>query len=145
MKKINVKIKLLSIIVQIPKYQSVGSAGFDLHSTIDYELYPSQSVLIGSGLAMAIPLGYELQIRPRSGLAYKHQITVLNTPGTIDSDYRGEVKVLLMNHGNESFHIKRGDRIAQGVLKEVITAMFEEVTNLENTNRGTGGFGSTGK
>ena len=142
---INLKVKKLNTNAQIPAYQTAEAAGFDLHSTEDIIIAPGERKLIGTGLAFEIPIGYEIQIRPRSGLAYKHGITVLNTPGTIDSDYRGEIKVLLINHSNENFEIKIGERIAQAVIKEVIQATFEEVNELNETARGAGGFGSTGK
>jgi len=140
-----IKVKKLSNLAQIPAYQTEEAAGFDLHSIDDIVIKPSERKLIATGLAFDIPAGYEIQIRPRSGLAYKHGITVLNTPGTIDSDYRGEIKVLLINHSNENFEIKVGERIAQAVIKEVIQAKFEEVEVLSETVRGEKGFGSTGK
>jgi len=142
---IKLKVKKLNNLAQIPAYQTEEAAGFDLHSVEDVVIAPNERKLIGTGLSMEIPKGYEIQIRPRSGLAYKHGITVLNSPGTIDSDYRGEIKVLLINHSNEDFEIKVGERIAQAVIKEVIQATFEEVEELNDTTRGTGGFGSTGK
>ena len=142
---INLQVKKLNDLVQIPAYQSEEAAGFDLHSVDDVIIKPNERKLIGTGLAFDIPKGYEIQIRPRSGLAYKHGITVLNSPGTIDSDYRGEIKVLLINHSNEDFEIKVGERIAQAVIKEVIQASFEEVDELSETKRGEKGFGSTGK
>ena len=142
---INLKVKKLNNLAEIPAYQTAEAAGFDLHSIEDVVIAPGERKLIGTGLAFEIPAGYEIQIRPRSGLAYKHGITVLNTPGTIDSDYRGEIKVLLINHSNENFEIKVGERIAQAVIKEVIQATFEEVEELNDTARGAGGFGSTGK
>jgi len=142
---INLKVKRLSNLAQIPKYQTDEAAGFDLHSIEDIKIAPRKRKLIATGLAFDIPTGYEIQIRPRSGLAYKHGITVLNTPGTIDSDYRGELKILLINHSEEEFEIKIGERIAQAVIKEVIQAKFEEVDELSETKRGERGFGSTGK
>ena len=138
-------IKKLSPLAEIPNYQTEEAAGFDLHSIEDIILKPNERKLIGTGLAFEIPKGYEIQIRPRSGLAYKHGISVLNSPGTIDSDYRGEIKVLLINHSDTDFEIKIGERIAQGVIQEVIQAKFEEVEELNKTARGAGGFGSTGK
>ena len=140
-----VKIKKLNSEVHIPAYQTKEAAGFDLHSIEDVTLNPRERKLIGTGLAFAIEYGYEVQIRPRSGLAYKHGITVLNTPGTIDSDYRGEIKVLLINHGTEPFEIKKGERIAQAVVAPVVQANLIEVEELDSTERGSGGFGSTGK
>ena len=138
------KIKKLKNEAQIPSYQTKEAAGFDLHSIEDAVLKPGERKLIGTGLAFEIEYGYEVQIRPRSGLAYKHGITVLNTPGTIDSDYRGEIKVLLINHSNDAFEIKKGDRIAQAVVAPVIQAEIVEVEELSETKRGEGGFGSTG-
>ena len=142
---ISLKVKKLSPLAQIPAYQTDEAAGFDLHSIEDVILKPNERKLISTGLAFEIPKGYEIQIRPRSGLAYKSGITVLNSPGTIDSDYRGEIKVLLINHSNKEFEIKINDRIAQAVIQEVIQANFQEVEELNDTNRGSGGFGSTGK
>lgn len=138
-------IKKLSPLATIPNYQTEEASGFDLHSIEDIILKPNERKLIGTGLAFEIPKGYEIQIRPRSGLAYKYGISVLNSPGTIDSDYRGEIKVLLINHSDTDFEIKIGERIAQGVIQEVIQAKFEEVEELNKTARGAGGFGSTGK
>ena len=140
-----IKVKKLNNLAEIPQYQTEEAAGFDLHSVEDVVIAPNERKLIGTGLSFEIPTGYEIQIRPRSGLAYKHGITVLNSPGTIDSDYRGEIKVLLINHSNESFEIKVGERIAQAVIQEVIQATFEEVEELNDTARGNKGFGSTGK
>jgi len=138
-------IKKLNLDAIIPQYQSKDAAGFDLHSIENYTIQPNERVLIKTGLSMAIDSGYELQIRPRSGLAYKNGITVLNAPGTIDSDYRGEIMVLLINHSNDEFIIKVGERIAQGVINAIIQTSFIEVKNLDETKRGSGGFGSTGK
>ena len=139
------KIKKLNNEAIIPAYQTKEAAGFDLHSIEDVVINPGERKLIGTGLAFEIEYGYEVQIRPRSGLAYKHGIIVLNTPGTIDSDYRGEIKVLLINLGNEEFEIKKGERIAQAVVAPVIQAEIVEVDALSDTQRGSGGFGSTGK
>ncbi len=134
--------------LELPSYETVGSAGMDLRAAItDGETVTLQAgarVLVDTGLAMALPQGFEAQIRPRSGLAIKHGITCLNTPGTIDSDYRGEIKIILINLGQEPFEIKRGDRIAQMVIAPVIQAQLNEVQDLTNTSRGQGGFGSTG-
>jgi len=141
----NIKIKKLSSDAVIPAYQSKGAAGFDLHAIEDLILKPGHRALVGTGLAIALDAGYELQIRPRSGLALKHGITCLNAPGTVDSDYRGEVKVLLINHGNEDFEIKKGERIAQGVVNQIIQAKLFEVDELDSTQRGENGFGSTGR
>jgi len=138
------KIKKLDNKAIIPNYQTKGAAGFDLHSIEDVVLNPGERKLIKTGLAFEIEDGYEVQIRPRSGLAYKYGITVLNSPGTIDSDYRGEIKVLLINHSDEAFNIKKGDRIAQAVLAKVIQADIIEVKELSVTTRGDKGFGSTG-
>ncbi|WP_024789302.1 dUTP diphosphatase [Lebetimonas sp. JH292] len=139
------KVKKLSNEAIIPEYKSEEAAGFDLHSVEDIIIKPGERRLIKTALAFEIERGYEIQIRPRSGLAFKHGITVLNTPGTIDSDYRGEIKVLLINLGNEDFEIKKGERIAQAVVAPVIQARFIEVGELSETKRGSGGFGSTGK
>lgn len=130
----------------IPSYQTVGSAGADVCAFIDEDivLEPGKRILVPTGLCMEIPAGYEIQVRPRSGLAVKHGITCLNTPGTIDSDYRGEVKVLLINLGDQPFVIKNGDRIAQLVVAPVTQAEFSKVEILSETERGSGGFGSTG-
>ena len=140
-----IKVKKLSNKATIPAYQTKEAAGFDLHSIEDVILKSGERKLISTGLSFEIPFGYEIQIRPRSGLAYKYGITVLNTPGTIDSDYRGEIKVLLINHSNEDFEIKQNERIAQAIIKEVIQAEFIEVDELSETDRGSKGFGSTGK
>ena len=143
-----IRVKKLNELAVIPAYQSDGAAGFDFHAVIEGEsiiLEPGQRALIPTGLSFAIPFGKELQIRPRSGLAYKHGVTVLNTPGTCDSDYRGEVKILLINHGQESFTIKHGERIAQGVVALVPPVKLVEVDELDETERGSGGFGHTGK
>jgi dUTP pyrophosphatase len=140
-----IKKKKLTQNAMIQAYQTKEAAGFDLHSIEDVVIKPGERKLIGTGLAFEIEFGYEVQIRPRSGLAYKHGITVLNTPGTIDSDYRGEIKVLLINHGNEEFEIKKNERIAQAVIAPVIQAEIVEVEELSDTDRGSGGFGSTGK
>jgi dUTP pyrophosphatase len=141
----NVQIKKLVDNAIIPAYQTPHSAGFDLHSIEDYTIQSGERALIKTGLSLALPEGFELQIRPRSGIAYKHGITVLNTPGTVDSDYRGEVMVLLINHSNDEFVIQEGERIAQGVINEIIQASFDVVDQLSETSRGAGGFGSTGK
>lgn len=141
----HIRIKKLHSDAMIPAYQTAEAAGFDLHAIEDAILGVGERRLIGTGMAFGIDAGYEVQIRPRSGLALKHGITVLNTPGTIDSDYRGEIKVLLVNFGDDPFVIKKGERIAQAVIKEVIQASFELVETLDETQRGTGGFGSTGK
>jgi len=128
----------------LPAYATAGAAGMDVLAAEDVTIPPGARHAVATGLAMAIPAGYEIQVRPRSGLALKHGITVPNTPGTIDSDYRGELKVILINHGSEPFAIRRGDRVAQLVLAPVVHAAWEEVESLDETARGTGGFGSTG-
>lgn len=138
------RIKRLCEDAIIPIYQTSQSSGFDIHSIEDKIIKPSQSVMIKSGLAFAIDKGYELQIRPRSGLALKYGITVLNAPGTVDSDYRGEVCVILINHSSSDFRIGKGDRIAQGVISQVFQTSFVEKNELDETNRGDSGFGSTG-
>jgi len=132
--------------IELPKYESDQAAGVDVRAAVEKptELKPGERTLIPTGFKMALPAGYEAQIRPRSGLAYKNGITVLNSPGTIDSDYRGEVKVLAINHGDESFVINKGDRIAQMIISPVHQAMIKEVDSLEETDRSDGGFGSTG-
>jgi dUTP pyrophosphatase len=128
----------------LPAYATSGAAGMDVVSAEDVTLAPGARHAVATGLAMAIPQGYEIQVRPRSGLALKHGITVPNTPGTIDSDYRGELKVILINLGTEPFVIARGDRVAQLVLAPVVQAAWNEVIGLDATERGAGGFGSTG-
>jgi dUTP pyrophosphatase len=128
----------------LPAYATSGAAGMDVVSAEDVTLAPGARHAVATGLAMAIPQGYEIQVRPRSGLALKHGITVPNTPGTIDSDYRGELKVILINLGTEPFIIARGDRVAQLVLAPVVQAAWDEVAELDATERGEGGFGSTG-
>jgi dUTP pyrophosphatase len=130
----------------LPSYESEYAAGMDVRAALDepMELSPGSRQLIPTGLKMALPEGYEAQIRPRSGLAYRNGITMLNTPGTIDADYRGEVKVLAVNLGDEPFVIHHGDRVAQMVIAPVTQARIEEVENLSETERAEGGFGSTG-
>lgn len=128
----------------LPVYATDGSAGADLKSTVDYRILPGETRLIPTGLRFAIPVGYEVQIRPRSGLAFKHNVTVANAPGTIDSDYRGDVMVMLHNFGRDTFVISKGDRIAQMVVAKVRRAHFEITDKLDETSRGEGGFGSTG-
>ncbi|MFN3475613.1 MAG: dUTP diphosphatase [Blastomonas sp.] len=128
----------------LPVYATEGAAGMDVVAAEELELMPGQRHAVATGFAMAIPDGFEVQVRPRSGLALKHGITVPNTPGTIDSDYRGELKVILINHGHAPFPIRRGDRIAQLVAAPVQRAGFTEVEDLDQTTRGAGGFGSTG-
>ncbi len=128
----------------LPAYATAGAAGMDVLAAEDVTLAPGARHAVATGLALAIPPGYEIQVRPRSGLALKHGISVPNTPGTIDSDYRGELKVILINHGAEAFAIRRGDRVAQLVLAPVVQAAWNEVAELDETARGAGGFGSTG-
>ncbi len=128
----------------LPSYATPGAAGMDVVAAEDFDLAPGQRHAVATGFRVAIPEGYEIQVRPRSGLAFKHGISVPNTPGTIDSDYRGELKILLINHGPDPFPIRRGDRIAQLVPAVVTLAAFDEVDELEDTSRGHGGFGSTG-
>ncbi|PLK26461.1 dUTP diphosphatase [Novosphingobium sp. TH158] len=130
--------------LDLPAYATAGAAGMDVVSAEDVTLAPGARHAVATGLALAIPPGYEVQVRPRSGLALKHGITVPNTPGTIDSDYRGELKIILINHGSEPFAIRRGDRVAQLVLAPVVQAGWVEVEHLDETARGEGGFGSTG-
>ena len=139
-------IKRFSKNITLPKYETNGSSGMDLAANIENEidLEPGKTAIIPTGLAVSIPKKFEIQIRPRSGLAAKNQISVLNTPGTIDSDYRGELKVILINLGKENFKIEKGLRIAQMVLCPVVRATLKEVDMLEETRRGAGGFGSTG-
>lgn len=142
---LKIGIKKLNSQAQLPVYQSAQASGFDLQSCEDIVLKKGQHALIGTGLVFELPNGTELQIRPRSGLAYEHGITVLNSPGTVDSDYRGEVKILLINLGEEDFAIAKGERIAQGVLMQVGHAVLYEVMQTNTTTREEGGFGSTGK
>ena len=144
---VKILIKKLNSKVKLPRYKTDGSSGMDLMAFLDkpISILPQKSELIPTGLSIAIPDNTEVQIRPRSGLAVKNNISVLNTPGTVDSDYRGELKVILYNHGNKEFIVNNEDRIAQMVLAPIIKANFEEVENLPETIRGKGGFGSTGK
>jgi dUTP pyrophosphatase len=129
----------------LPAYATEGAAGMDLLAARDITLAPGARALVPTGIAVAIPDGFEMQVRPRSGLALKHGVTVLNAPGTVDSDYRGEVGVILFNTGDAPFAIARGDRIAQAVFAPVTRAMWEEVVVLPESARGAGGFGSTGR
>ena len=130
--------------LELPDYATEGAAGMDVLAAEHVTLAPGARHAVATGFAVAIPPGYEIQVRPRSGLALKHGISVPNTPGTIDSDYRGELKVIVINHGSDAFAIARGDRIAQLVLAPVTLAWWEEVPELDETARGAGGFGSTG-
>jgi dUTP pyrophosphatase len=131
--------------LDLPSYATSGSAGMDLRSADSLTLAAGKRALIATGLSIALPVGYEAQVRPRSGLAVKHGVTVLNSPGTIDSDYRGEIKVPLINHGSEDFMISRGDRIAQMVIAKCEQVTLVEVEALDETSRGAGGFGSSGR
>ena len=144
-----VKIQVKRLIKKnlLPGYETKGSSGMDLRANIKNDIYlkSKEIKLISTGIALAIPKNFEIQIRPRSGLAAKNGISILNAPGTIDYDYRGEIKVILINHSSKKFKIKNGDRIAQMVLCPIIKAKIEEVNILPKTNRGSGGFGSTGK
>ena len=144
---VKILIKKINKEVITPKYKTDGSSGVDLSAFLEKKVVikPNSSELIPTGLQVAIPEELEIQIRPRSGLAAKESIGVLNSPGTIDSDYRGELKIILFNHGKEDFIINNGDRIAQMVLVPIVKMEFEEVDSLPNTVRGQGGFGSTGK
>ena len=143
---IKILIKRLSKEISLPKYETTGSSGMDLAANIvdNINVDPRNTAIIPTGLALSIPKGFEIQIRPRSGLAAKQKISVLNTPGTIDSDYRGEIKVILINLGQKSFIVEKGLRIAQMVVCPVVQAQIKEVEDLNETERGKGGFGSTG-
>ncbi|HTI66613.1 MAG TPA: dUTP diphosphatase [Caulobacteraceae bacterium] len=133
----------------LPAYQTAGAAGMDLHAAVPEGqpviLAPGQRAMVPTGFAIALPEGFEAQVRPRSGLAAKHGVTCLNAPGTIDHDYRGEVQVILINHGDVAFEIKRGERIAQMLIAPVTRAVWVEADTLDDTDRGAGGFGSTGR
>ena len=144
---VKILVKKLDSRVKLPSYKTIGSSGMDLMALTDKSItiLPKKSYLVPTGISVAMPKNYEIQIRPRSGLAAKNNISVLNTPGTIDSDYRGEIKIILFNHGSDEFLINNGDRIAQIVLMPVHKIDFEEVDNLPDTVRGEGGFGSTGR
>ena len=145
---VDIKVKKIDDSVDLPAYDTSSSAGMDIRAFLpdgNVDIAPQQTKLIGTGLIFEIPDGLEVQIRPRSGLALKNSITVLNSPGTIDADYRGEIKVILFNHGSNDFLINNKDRIAQMVLTPVVKMELEETDDLPNTVRGDGGFGSTGK
>jgi dUTP pyrophosphatase len=133
--------------IQLPAYATDGAAGMDLHAALsqDIVVQPGERALVPTGIAIALPAGYEAQVRPRSGLAAKHGIGILNSPGTVDSDYRGEIKVILVNHSQEPFPIARGDRIAQLVVSSYVKAVWTESASLDETTRGSGGFGHTGR
>jgi len=143
---IEILIKRLSKNIPLPKYETDGSSGMDIAANVEenIEIEPGKSEIIPTGIAISIPKNFEIQIRPRSGLAAKNQISILNTPGTIDADYRGELKVILINLGNKNFVVEKGLRIAQMILCPVVKANIKEVETLESTKRGSGGFGSTG-
>lgn len=140
-----VKIKKLHQDAIVPKYATKGSAGFDFYALEDVFINSNETVLVKTGLSFEVPIGYELQIRPRSGLSLKTPLRVANAPGTVDSDYRGEVCVIISNNSFGTQVIKKGDRVAQGVICPIIQAELEEVNELSDTDRGSGGFGSTGK
>ena len=142
---VKVHVKRLSPDAKIPRTAKMGDVAFDLFSAIDYELRPGERFAVPTGIAVEIPPGYEGQVRPRSGLALKEGITVLNTPGTIDSGYRGEVKTIMINHNDESFKITKGMRISQLAIRPVPKVEFIEVEELSDSDRGEGGFGSTGR
>ena len=144
---VKVLIKKLNPSVKLPSYKTNGASGMDLMAFLEkpINLEPGKSCLVSTGLSIAFPKEYEIQVRPRSGLAAKNNISVLNTPGTIDSDYRGEIKIILFNHGNKNFIINNNDRVAQMILTPVIKMKLEETDELPKSVRGEGGFGSTGK
>lgn len=142
--KQQMKVKKLSNDAIIPSYAHPGDAGMDIYSCVDLTIKAGQFVLVPTGISVQLPENTEAQIRPKSGLALKHGITVLNTPGTIDEGYRGEVGVILVNHGSVDFEVKKGSKVAQMVIKPVINATIVETNDLDDSKRGTGGFGSTG-
>ena len=144
---VKILVKKSNPAIELPSYKTNGASGMDLMAWVDNPiiLKPGTSCLVPTGISVAFSQEYEIQVRPRSGLAAKNNISVLNTPGTIDSDYRGEIKIILFNHGNEDFIINNKDRIAQMVLTPIIKMQLEETNELPDTNRGKGGFGSTGK
>ena len=144
---VKVLVKKLDPSVKLPEYKTEGASGMDLIAFVDetMNIKPKTSALIPTGISVAFSKDYEIQIRPRSGLAAKNNISVLNTPGTIDSDYRGEIKVIIFNHSNDNFIVKNGERIAQMILAPIMKMELEEAKNLPQTIRGKGGFGSTGK
>lgn len=150
MKKIDLQIKRLDDLfsdIPLPKYETEGSSGMDIRAAVETQvtIASGKVALVPTNLSVEIPIGYEIQVRPRSGLAARNGIGVLNSPGTVDSDYRGEIKIILFNFGENDFIINRGDRIAQLVIAEVILAEVKEVNNLNTSSRGEGGFGHTGK
>lgn len=144
-KSMKVQITKIKDNAVIPKYAHKGDAGVDLYACEEYMLKPGDRILVSTGIKIAVPEGYEAQVRPRSGLALKHGISICNTPGTIDSGYRGEVRVILINHGKDEFMVEEGMRIAQMIINKVEEVEFEEVDELDETTRGEGGFGHTGK
>ncbi|MDT3699373.1 MAG: dUTP diphosphatase [Thermincola sp.] len=149
MERVSVKVKRTAGCedLPLPQYMTQGAAGMDLYAAVTQTevINPGQIKLVPTGLSLALPEGYEAQIRPRSGLALKYGITMVNSPGTIDADYRGEIGLIMINHGQAPFEIKRGDRVAQMVINQIAQAEFLEVDNLDSTLRSAGGFGSTGK
>lgn len=140
-----IAVKRLSAQAIIPQYQSSGASGFDFHASENVSLEPGETKLVPTGLAFEIPIGQELQVRPRSGLSFKTKLRIPNSPGTVDADYRGEVKIIMENTGDTTHFIQVGDRVAQGVICPVIQVQLEEVQELSDTARGEGGFGSTNK
>ncbi|MCU0552759.1 MAG: dUTP diphosphatase [Leptolyngbya sp. Prado105] len=140
------KVKIVKLVesAKIPRYEHEDDSGLDLFALEEQEILPGQTALVGTGIAIELPVGTEAQVRPRSGLALKHSITVLNTPGTVDAGYRGEIGVILINHGQQAFRVLKHMKIAQMVIVPVIRAELEEVDRLSDTIRGEGGFGSTG-
>lgn len=142
--RVIVKIKRLVPEAKLPRYEHPGDSGADLAAVNDYTLQPMQWFAVPTGISAEVPAGFELQVRPRSGLALRHGVTVLNTPGTVDAGYRGEIKVILLNLGSEPFHVSKGQKIAQLVVAPVVRGQFEEVNNLTESQRASGGFGSTG-
>ena len=141
---VEIRVKRLNPDARIPKAAKVGDVAFDLYSVIDYDIKPGERYAVPTGIAVEIPIGYEGEVRPRSGLALKEGLTVLNTPGTIDSGYRGEVKTIMINHSDKPFQITKGMRISQLAIRPVPEVTFIEVDELSDTDRGEGGFGSTG-
>ena len=141
---IEIKVKKINPDAIIPKYAHERDAGFDLYSVENYEINFRERVLVKTGLQVEIPRGYEMQIRPKSGLALKSGISVLNTPGTVDSGYRGEIGVILINHGSEIYAVKKGEKVAQVILNKIEKVLIVETENLSESSRGEGGFGSTG-
>ncbi len=139
-----IKIRKIHPNALIPKYQTEGSSGFDLHAVEEVMIKPHSVGLVKIGICLSLEVGYELQVRTRSGLALNHQVMVLNSPGTVDNDYRGEIKVILANLSDKDFKVQVGDRIAQGVVQKTYKAEFIECKRLDETSRGSGGFGSTG-